>query len=114
MSHFPAMDIEQFWTLIEQARTTAGPAADQAVRDYDEPSDDPDRDYWDFDDVDLQKVLGERNLLQEFVESDDDDETEGDDADSDDDEDDEDDDVTDPVALGLLSLLTQLSAAEIA
>jgi len=106
------MDIEQFWTLIEQARTSAGPAADQAVRDYDEPSDDPDRDYWDFDDVDLQKVLGERNLLQEFVESDDDDEADG--AGEEEDEDDEDEDVTDPVALGLLSRLTQLPAAEIA
>jgi hypothetical protein len=112
MSHFRAMDIEQFWTLIEQARTSAGPAADQAVRDYDEPSDDPDRDYWDFDDVDLQKVLGERNLLQDFVESDDD-EADGDDEDSEEEDDDE-DDVTDPVALGLLSQLTQLSAAEIA
>jgi hypothetical protein len=112
MSHFRAMDIEQFWTLIEQARTSAGPAADQAVRDYDEPSDDPDRDYWDFDDVDLQKVLGERNLLQDFVESDDDG-AGGDDEDSDDEDDDE-EDVTDPVALGLLSQLTQLPAAEIA
>jgi hypothetical protein len=112
MSDFPAMDIEQFWTLIEQARTSAGPAADQAVRDYDEPSDDPDRDYWDFDDIDLQKVLGERNLLQDFVASDDDDDAA--DEDDDDDEEDDDDDVTDPVALGLLSLLTQLSAAEIA
>src|SRR5258706_12925182 len=47
------MDIERFWGLIEQARVTAGPAADQAVRDFDEPDDDPDRDYWDFDDLDL-------------------------------------------------------------
>jgi Protein of unknown function (DUF4240) len=109
VSDFPTMDIEQFWDLIEQARTAAGPAADQAVRDFDEPEDDPDRDYWDFEDIDLQQALVDRNILQ----SDEPDDM----LDEDDDEDDEDDDeedVTDPVAIGLLTLLAQLPAAEIA
>jgi hypothetical protein len=109
------MDIEQFWALIERARTAAGPAADQAVRDFDAPDDDPDRDYWDFDD-ESNILSSTRNLLlgpsqtgdgtAEPVEDDEDD-------DDDFDEDDE-DDVTDPVALALLELLTQLPAAEIA
>ena len=51
MPHFRAMDIDRFWGLIEQARANAGPAADQAVRDFEEPDDDADRDYWDFDDL---------------------------------------------------------------
>ena len=51
------MDIDRFWDLIEQARVSAGPVADQAVRDFDEPDDDPDRDYWDFEDLDLQAAL---------------------------------------------------------
>jgi Protein of unknown function (DUF4240) len=57
VQHFRAMDIDRFWDLIERARITAGPVADQAVRDFDEPDDDPDRDYWDFDDLDLQAAL---------------------------------------------------------
>jgi len=73
------MDIDRFWVLIEQARATAGPAADQAVRDFDEPDDDPDRDYWDFDDVDLQSAVTEVN-------NDDDDDDDEDDDDDDDDE----------------------------
>jgi hypothetical protein len=122
------MDIDRFWDLIEQARVTAGPAADQAVRDFDEPDDDPDRDYWDFDDLDLQSALvvdgslngngngigiapgaaeaGEDGKADEEVEDDEDDEEVEDDE--------EDEDVTDPVALALLDLLTQLPAEEIA
>jgi hypothetical protein len=122
------MDIEQFWALIEQARTAAGPAADQAVRDYDEPDDDPDRDYWDFDDEEFREILANRDDLirltaepaagapiAEAEEADDDldDDLDADDADDDEDEDDE-DDITDPVALALLERLTQLSPAEIA
>ncbi|MDT5028802.1 MAG: hypothetical protein QOE61_5228 [Micromonosporaceae bacterium] len=122
------MDIDRFWDLIEQARVTAGPAADQAVRDFDEPDDDPDRDYWDFDDLDLSSALavdgslngngngvapgaaeaGEDDKADEEVEDDEDDDLE------DDEEDEEDEDVTDPVALALLDLLTQLPAEEIA
>ncbi len=104
MSDFRAMDIDRFWELIEQARTNAGPAADQAVRDFDEPEDDPDRDYWDFDDMDLQSALSEADT---GIESDDLDESL-----EDDDEDDE--DVTDPMANALLEILAQLPAAEIA
>ena len=107
------MDIEQFWGLIERARTAAGPAADQAVRDFDEPDDDPDRDYWDFDDEEFREILANRDDLirlsvdgTEAVDEDDEDDL------ADDDEDEE--DVTDPIALALLELLTQLSAAEIA
>jgi hypothetical protein len=126
------MDIDRFWDLIEQARVTAGPAADQAVRDFDEPDDDPDRDYWDFDDLDLQSALavdgslngnanasgtgiapaaaelGEDDKADEEVEEDEDEE------DDDEEDDEEDEDVTDPVALALLALLTQLPAEEIA
>jgi hypothetical protein len=119
------MDIDRFWDLIEQARVTAGPAADQAVRDFDEPDDDPDRDYWDFDDLDLQSALAVDGSLNgngngiapgapEAGEDDKaDEEAEGDEGDEDDDEE-EDEDVTDPVALALLDLLTQLPAEEIA
>ena len=138
VQHFRAMDIDRFWDLIEQARVTAGPAADQAVRDFDEPDDDPDRDYWDFDDLDLQSALavdgslngngngiapgapeaGEDDKADEEAEGDegdeDDDEEEDDEEDDDEDDDDEDEDVTDPVALALLALLTQLPAEEIA
>jgi Protein of unknown function (DUF4240) len=125
MPHFRAMDIDQFWALIERARTAAGPAADQAVRDFDAPDDDPDRDYWDFDD-ESGAMTSARNLLlapsrsagQDAGEvgetgeapEDEDDLDEDDDFDDDEDE----DDVTDPVALALLELLTQLSAADIA
>ena len=114
MPHFRAMDIEQFWDLIERARTAAGPAADQAVRDFDEPEDDPDG------------LLGlRRRTVPASVLADRDDrarigdetaaEADDEDEDDEDDDDDEDeDDVTDPVALALLELLTQLPAAEIA
>jgi hypothetical protein len=166
--HFRAMDIDRFWDLIEKARATAGPAADEAVRDFDEPDDDPDRDYWDFEDLDLQAALsgvsgangngangngngakgngaddggtngatvegldaaervtgaepfipaGRRpaddddaevalGLHDEFEEDEDDEE--------DDDFDDEEDEITDPVAVALFDLLTELPAEEIA
>jgi Protein of unknown function (DUF4240) len=45
------MDIDRFWDLIEQARLAAGAAADVAVR---EELDDPERDLWDFDDLDQE------------------------------------------------------------
>ena len=117
MQHFRAMDIERFWDLIERARTAAGPAADQAVRDFDEPGDDPDRDYWDFDDEQFREVLANRDDLIRISSDTSADlnaaeEAEEEDDDLDDLEDEE--DVTDPVALALLELLTQLSAAEIA
>jgi len=131
------MDIDRFWDLIEQARVTAGPAADQAVRDFDEPDDDPDRDYWDFEDLDLQAALTVSPSLngngtstgngtgpdaasdgpfdppaldEDDIEDDDEDE----DGEDEDDEDDEEVEVSDPVALALFDLLTQLPAEEIA
>src|SRR5262249_43682854 len=63
VQHFRAMDIERFWDLMGRARTAAGPAADQAVRDFDEPGDDPERDYWDFDDEQFREVLANRDDL---------------------------------------------------
>lgn len=113
MQHFRAMDIERFWDLIERARTAAGPAADQAVRDFDEPGDDPDRDYWDFDDEQFREVLANRDDLIR-ISSDTYAEAEADEEDDDLDDLEDEEDVTDPVALALLELLTQLSAAEIA
>ena len=116
MQHFRAMDIERFWDLIERARTAAGPAADQAVRDFDEPGDDPDRDYWDFDDEQFREVLANRDDLIRISSETSADLNAADEAEEDDDLDDieDEEDVTDPVALALLELLTQLSAAEIA
>jgi hypothetical protein len=141
------MDIDRFWDLIEQARVTAGPAADQAVRDFDEPDDDPDRDYWDFEDLDLQAALtvspslngngngngtgngtstgtgngpdaageGPFDPTANSLIADDEDDIEDDDEDEDDeDDDDEEVEVSDPVALALFDLLTQLPAEEIA
>ena len=116
MQHFRAMDIERFWDLIERARAAAGPAADQAVRDFDEPGDDPDRDYWDFDDEQFREVLANRDDLIRISSETSADLNAADEAEEDDDLDDieDEEDVTDPVALALLELLTQLSAAEIA
>src|SRR5215467_13069122 len=109
------MDIERFWDLIERARTAAGPAADQAVRDFDEPGDDPDRDYWDFDDEEFREILANRDdLIRLGTEAAANADEEAEEEDEDDEEFDEEDDVTDPIALALLELLTQLSAAEIA
>jgi TATA-binding protein-associated factor Taf7 len=131
VQHFRAMDIDRFWDLIEQARLTAGPAADQAVRDFDEPDDDPDRDYWDFEDLDLQAALsinesvngngpgsvdgaasGHPSSAEAGGEEDEEDEEDEEYEDEEDEE--EEDDVADPVALALLELLTQLPAEEIA
>jgi hypothetical protein len=111
------MDIEQFWDLIERARTAAGPAADQAVRDFDEPGDDPDRDYWDFDDEEFREILANRDdliRLSTDAAAGEDERAEEEDEDEDFEDEEDEDDVTDPVALALLELLTQLSAAEIA
>jgi len=109
------MDIDRFWQLIDQARTAAGPQADQAIRDFDLRDDgDPDRDYWDFDDEDMQALV--ESARAEFAApSGDADESDDALADlEDDDEDEDEDDITDPVALALYELLTQLPAAEIA
>ena len=106
------MDMDGFWDLIERARLAAGPAADQAVRDYDEVGDDPDRDYWDFENIDLQAAFAAElgtgtEIGAGHVDEDDED-------DSDDEEFDDEEDVTDPIALALLELLGSLPAAEIA
>jgi hypothetical protein len=119
------MDIDRFWGLIEQARAAAGPAVDQAVRDYDEPDDDPDRDYWDFDDLELQEALEVAGRIpgdagqpalngREGKGTEEGDEDEDLEDLEDDEDDEEEDEITDPVAVALLPLLTQLSAAEIA
>lgn len=107
------MDMDGFWDLIERARLAAGPAADQAVRDYEDVGDDPDRDYWDFENIDLQAAfaaeLGTGTEPGAGHVDEDDDEAEDEDEESDDE-----DDVTDPIALALLELLGSLPAAEIA
>jgi len=98
------MDTDRFWQLIDQARAAAGPEADRAVRDDDLLDEDPDHDYWDFDDEDLRALVqGDADLND----------AEGALEESDGDEEDE-DDITDPVAVALYGLLTQLPAAEIA
>jgi Protein of unknown function (DUF4240) len=113
------MDIDRFWQLIDQARAAAGPQADQAIRDFDLRDDgDPDRDYWDFDDADMQALV--ESARSEFAASSsdadepDDDLAELEEDDGDDEEDDDEDDITDPVALALYELLAQLPAADIA
>ncbi len=108
------MDIDRFWNLIDEARKAAGPEADQAVRDFDLRDDgDPEKDYWDFEDADMQALV--ESARAEFAAADDDltDLDDGD-EDEDDDEGDDEDDITDPVALALYELLSQLPAAEIA
>src|SRR5829696_404412 len=115
------MDIDRFWELIERARAAAGPAADQAVRDYDEPGDDPDRDYWNFENSDLHAVfatdlvptadtarsraIDHVNGANGHVEFETDETDEADDADESDE-----DDITDPLAAALFDLLIGLSA----
>jgi hypothetical protein len=110
------MDLDRFWALIDQARAAAGPAADQAVRDFDHPDDDPHRDYWDFEDLDLEQdahraeldpdLLDEELPAQGLEHSDDEDDLDG--------IFDADDELTDPVALALIRVLAQLDPAEIA
>jgi hypothetical protein len=99
------MDIDRFWQLIERARDAAGPEADRAIRDDDLRDEDPDHDYWDFDDEDL-KALVQGDAAADDLEQ----ELEEDDEDGD--EEDE-EDLTDPVATALYALLTKLPAAEI-
>jgi len=113
------MDIDRFWQLIDQARAAAGPRADQAIRDFDLRDDDgePERDYWDFDDADMQALV--ESARGEFGEAatdtdDLDDHLADLDVDEDEEDDEEEDDITDPVALALYELLAQLPAAEIA
>ena len=101
------MDIDRFWQLIEQARTAAGPQADEAVRDVDLADAEPDRD---FDEEQIQALI---DAARADFESDDLAEFEEDDADAGEEEDEE-DDLTDPVAIALFNLLVALPAAEIA
>jgi hypothetical protein len=117
------METDRFWGLIEQARTYAGPAADQAVRDVDVADAGPDHDYWDFDDIDIEAFrdgLAGATEIDDAADAEDaDDLDQGDDGDDSDDDDndgddDEEDDLTDPVAVALFDLLVKLSAAEIA
>jgi hypothetical protein len=121
------MDIDRFWELIERARAAAGPAANQAVRDYDEPGDDPDRDYWNFENSDLHVAFATdlvptadtaRSRAIDYVNgsnghadlpTDEDGDDEAEDADESDE-----DDITDPLAAALFDLLIGLSAGEIA
>src|SRR5690348_8396888 len=56
-ARLPPMDTDRFWQLIDQARAAAGPEADRAVRDDDLLDEDPDHDYWDFDDEDLRALV---------------------------------------------------------
>ncbi len=113
------MDIDRFWQLIDQARTAVGPQADQAIRDFDlRDEGDPDRDYWDFDDADMEALVDSARAEFAASSSDPDELDEEladlDEDDSDDEEEDDEDDITDPVALALYELLAQLPAAEIA
>jgi Protein of unknown function (DUF4240) len=99
------MDTDRFWQLIDQARDAAGPEADRAIRDDDLRDEDPEHDYWNFDDEDLRTLVqgdaGMDDLEQEL-------------EDGDEDEDGEDEeDLTDPVATALFELLIKLPAAEI-
>src|SRR5688572_7412625 len=107
------MDIDRFWQLIDQARAAAGPQADQAVRDIDITDDEsgPDRDYWDFDEEEMQALV---EAARAEFDSDDDLESLDEDEDEDADDDDEQDDLTDPIAIALHGLLIQCPAGEIA
>ncbi len=115
------MDIDRFWELIERARVSVGPGADQAVRDYDHPEDDPDRDYWDFDDleIDAEALAAERRAGSEGS---DDFATwaagaadgAGDDAGGDGDSDDDHEEISDPIAAALVSVLAELDPSDIA
>jgi hypothetical protein len=104
------MDIDQFWQLIDHARAAAGPQADQAVRDLDDPDDagEEDRDYWDFDEEELQALVDAARA--EFG-ADDLADAEGT---GDEEYDGDADDLTDPVAVALFELLVQRPAGEIA
>lgn len=115
------MDIDQFWDIIDRARAAAGPAADQAIRDYDTPDDDPNRDYWDFDDLELDRELlagvmkGDPTALATLEASLDAEEAEGDDEDDEESDDlEETQEIDDPIASALVAQLAQLPAAEIA
>lgn len=106
------MDIDRFWQLIDNARAAAGSEADRAIRDDDLRDDDPDHDYWDFDDDDLRTLVqGDANLA-ELADNDDKDDEDDEDDSAEADEDEE--DLTDPVASALYELLIQLPPAEIA
>ena len=112
MPDWRAMDIDRFWQMIDQARAAAGAEADQAIRDFDVRDDDPDRDYWDFDEDDLRRLV-ESSRAEFGVEAEETNEADEDDEEYDADEADE-DDITDPIAVALYEQLTQLPAAEIA
>jgi hypothetical protein len=112
------MDIDRFWQLIDQARAAAGPQADQAVRDVDDPdvAEGTDRDYWDFDEAEMQSLVDAARAEFEAEELGEDDEPDAEDdgAEGDEDEDEDEDDLTDPVAIALFEQLVHLPAAEIA
>ena len=116
------MDIDQFWDIIDRARAAAGPAADQAIRDFDTPDDDPNRDYWDFDDLELDRELlagvmtGDPTALA-TLEATLNEEEDGDEDDEDDEASgdlEETQEIDDPIASALVAQLAQLPAAEIA
>jgi hypothetical protein len=102
------MDIDRFWQLIDNARAAAGSEADRAIRDDDLRDEDPEHDYWDFDDDDLRTLIqgdaGTDDLAEEADEADD----------AEDGADEDEEDITDPVASALFELLMQLPAVEIA
>ncbi len=102
------MDIDRFWQLIEQARAAAGPQADQAIRDIEDPEDlgAEELDLWDFDEDRLRALIDGAE-----AESAGDDDAEGEDEESDGDYV---DDLTDPIAVALFNLLVELPAAAIA
>jgi hypothetical protein len=114
MPHLPAMDIDRFWQLIDQARAAAGPLADQAVRDVNLPVDVLDEEQFQalidaaWADVSRERGSDAGDLTDDADPLDDElvDEEEG--------GEDEEDDLTDPVAIELFRLLIQLPAAEIA
>ena len=109
------MDADRFWSLIAQARTTAGPMADEAGRDVDPDEISDGHDYWNFDDLDVDDL---RERLESTTPDDvaaDLDDAPADDGFADDEfEEDEEEDLTDPVAVALFDLLVQLPAGEIA
>jgi hypothetical protein len=96
------MDIDQFWALA--GRRASG---DQAIRDFDNPDDDPDRDYWDFDDLeldpDLVAAVAKGELPEAITEEPDQEEDEG-----------WAEEFTDPLASALIERLEALPATEIA
>lgn len=111
------MDADRFWDLIERARTAAGPAADEAIRDVDfELGEIEDLS---FDDIDIEALDGRLTRTggpeePTDVEALDDADLDADDEDLDEDDELDEEDLTDPVAVALFDLLVQLPPEEIA